>query len=69
MADTNADGVYVIGKSGGMQAEVSASARGRTVNREVGDASSTVLVTSLIGRRIRCDQFPPSVEVEKSSKN
>jgi hypothetical protein len=68
MTDTNADGVYAIGKSGGMQAEVSAGARGRTVNREGGDESSTVLVASSIGRRITCDQFPPSVEIEKSSK-
>jgi hypothetical protein len=37
MADTNADGVYAIGKSGGIQAEVRVSAGGRTVNREVGE--------------------------------
>jgi hypothetical protein len=37
MADTNVDGVYGIGKSGGMQTEPRASAGGRMLNRKGGE--------------------------------
>jgi hypothetical protein len=66
MADTNVDGVYGIGKSGGMQAEARASAGGRMLNRKGGKKWSTLLVTSSIGGASQ--QPVPAVEVEKTSR-
>jgi hypothetical protein len=54
MADTNADGAYGIGKSGGMEAEVPASAR--SLNRQPRGRHETAGALNEPTRRIHFEQ-------------
>jgi hypothetical protein len=66
MADTNVDGVYGIGKSGGMQTEPRASAGGRMLNRKGGEEVVNPARDTSIGGASQ--QPVPAVEVEKTSR-